>query len=71
MNLPIDPEWFNQGAEGLRKIQAAKTTEPDRELVIPYKDEYKTKYYKVESFSNAAWDSADKQNRIRQIKSLQ
>ncbi|MCG6139584.1 hypothetical protein EHR01_18990 [Leptospira mtsangambouensis] len=71
VNLPIDPEWFNQGAEGLRKIQAAKTTEPDRELVVPYKDEYKTKYYKVESFSNAAWDSADKQNRIRQIKALQ
>ncbi|XDD43500.1 hypothetical protein AB3N58_03885 [Leptospira sp. WS60.C2] len=71
VNLPIDPDWFNQGAEGLRKIQAAKTTEPDRELVVPYKDEYKTRYYKVESFSNAAWDSADKQNRIRQIKALQ
>lgn len=70
VNLPIDPEWFNQGAEGLRKIQAAKTSEPDRELVVPYKDEYKTKFYKVESFSNAAWDSSDKQNRIRQLKSL-
>lgn len=70
VNLPIDPEWFNQGAEGLRKIQAAKTTEPDRELVVPYKEEYKTKFYKVESFSKATWDSADKQARIRQLKSL-
>lgn len=68
VNLPIDPDWFSQGAEGLRKIQAAKTTEPDRELVLPYKEEYKTKFYKVESFSPAVWDSADKQNRIRQLK---
>jgi hypothetical protein len=70
VNLPIDPEWYNQGEEGLRKLQAAKTTEPDRELVYPYKDEYKTKFYKVESFSTAAWDSQDKQERIRQLKSL-
>ncbi|MDF3819354.1 hypothetical protein P3G55_05565 [Leptospira sp. 96542] len=70
VNLPIDPEWFNQGAEGLRKIEAARTTEPDRELVVPYKDEYKTRFYKVETFSRAAWDSQDKQERIRQIKSL-
>lgn len=70
VNLPIDPEWYNQGEEGLRKLQAAKTTEPDRELAYPYKDEYKTKFYKVESFSTAAWDSQDKQERIRQLKSL-
>ncbi|BDA79762.1 hypothetical protein LPTSP3_g26920 [Leptospira kobayashii] len=71
VNLPIDPEWYNQGEEGLRKLQAAKTTEPDRELVYPYKDEYKTKFYQVESFSKAAWDSQDKQDRIRSLKSLQ
>ncbi|WP_411821800.1 hypothetical protein [Leptospira sp. 'Mane'] len=71
VNLPIDPEWYNQGEEGLRKLQAAKTTEPDRELVYPYKDEYKTKFYQVESFSKAVWDSQDKQDRIRNLKSLQ
>ncbi len=71
VNLPIDPEWFSQGDEGLRKIQAAKTTEPDRELVYPFKEEYKTKSYKVESFSKAAWDSQEKQDRIRLLSSIQ
>ncbi|TGL54890.1 hypothetical protein EHQ58_18580 [Leptospira ognonensis] len=71
VNLPIDPDWYNQGEEGLRKLQAAKTTEPDRELVYPYKDEYKTKFYKVESFAKVVWDSQDKQDRIRQIKALE
>lgn len=70
VNLPIDPEWFNQGAEGLRKIQEARSTEPDRELVTPYKDEYKTRYYKVEDFSKAQWDSKEKRERIEQLKNL-
>jgi len=70
VNLPIDPDWFSQGEEGLRKIQAAKTTEPDRELLLPYKEEFKTKPYQVETFSKAKWDSREKQDRIRVLQGI-
>lgn len=69
-NLAIDPEWMNQGEEGLKKIQAAKTTEPDRELVIPYKEEYKTKMYNANSFTNKPWISDDKNRRIQELEEM-
>ncbi|MBE7411082.1 MAG: hypothetical protein L6Q54_09410 [Leptospiraceae bacterium] len=70
VNLPIDPAWFTQGEEGLRKIQAAKTTEPDRELVVPYTEEYKTKAYTISSFSKAEWQSEEKTKRIQELQNL-
>ncbi|MCE9500056.1 MAG: hypothetical protein K8R21_06115 [Leptospira sp.] len=70
VNLPIDPAWFTQGEEGLRKIQAAKTTEPDRELIVPYTDEFKTKPYTLSSFSKAEWVSDDKNKRIHELQSM-
>ncbi len=70
VNLPIDPAWNDQGEEGLKKIQAAKTTEPDKELVIPFKDEYKTKPYTLSQFSKKPWESADKNNRIKELEQL-
>ncbi|MEM4271427.1 MAG: hypothetical protein QXO70_05045 [Candidatus Pacearchaeota archaeon] len=70
VNLPIDPAWFDQGEEGLKKIQAAKTTEPDKELVIPFKDEFKTKPYSIAQFTKKAWESEDKTNRIKELKEM-
>jgi hypothetical protein len=67
VNLPIDPDWFTQGEEGLKKIQAAKTTEPDKELVYPYKDGFETRFLDVDNFSKAAWSSQEKVDRIRQL----
>jgi hypothetical protein len=70
VNLPIDPDWLTQGEEGMKKIMAAKTTEPDKEYVIPYKDEHKTRKFKVEEFSKDAWNSEDKLNRIKMLSNL-
>ncbi|MDX1957557.1 MAG: hypothetical protein SFU98_03235 [Leptospiraceae bacterium] len=70
VNLAVDPAWFSQGEEGLKKIQAAKTTEPDKELVLPFTDEYKTKPYQISVFSNKEWASADKENRIKELQAL-
>ncbi|MCB1141625.1 MAG: hypothetical protein KDK54_05265 [Leptospiraceae bacterium] len=70
VNLPIDPDWFNQGEEGLKKIQAAKSTEPDKELVTPFREEYKTKNYNLSQFSNQVYSSQDKENRIRELQAL-
>lgn len=70
VNLPIDPKWFDEGEEGLKKIQAAKTTEPDKELIIPFTDEYKTKVYQASSFSKKVWESEDKNKRIQELQQL-
>jgi hypothetical protein len=70
VNLAIDPEWFSQGEDGLKKIQAARTTEPDRELVFPYKEPFETKNYEVESFSKNVWATQEKMDRIRQLEEL-
>ncbi|MCC5813392.1 MAG: hypothetical protein JJT78_01430 [Leptospira sp.] len=70
VNLPIDPEWFSQGAEGLKKIQAAKTTEPDKEIVLPYKDEFETRFFDVTNFSKEAWASQEKLDRMQQLQNL-
>lgn len=70
VNLPVDPEWFSQGEEGLKKIQAAKTTEPDRELVYPYREGYETRFYDVSNFSKQEWTSPEKEERIRQLQAL-
>jgi len=70
VNLPIDPEWFSQGAEGLKKIQAARTTEPDKEIVYPFKDGYETRYYDVTNFSKQEWMSPEKEERIRQLEAM-
>lgn len=70
VNLPIDPDWFSQGAEGLKKIQAARTTEPDRELVFPFKEGYETRKYEVETFSKNAWSAQEKTDRIKQLEIL-
>ncbi|MBP9886917.1 MAG: hypothetical protein KBF93_11520 [Leptospiraceae bacterium] len=70
VNLPVDPKWFDEGEEGLKKIQAAKTTEPDKELIVPYTDEYKTKTYTSASFSKNVWESEDKNKRIQELQQL-
>ena len=70
VNLPIDPKWYDEGEEGLKKIQAAKTTEPDKELIIPFKEEYKTKVYQASAFSKKAWESDDKNKRIQELQQL-
>jgi len=70
VNLAIDPAWFDQGEEGLKKIQAAKTTEPDKELVIPFKDEFKTKPYSISQFTKKPWESEDKAKRIKELQEL-
>jgi hypothetical protein len=70
VNLPIDPDWFSEGAAGLKKIQAAKTTEPDKELVYPYRDGYETRFYEVETFSRAVWNSPEKMERLKQLEEL-
>lgn len=70
VNLPVDPAWFTQGAEGLKKIQAAKTTEPDKEIVLPYKDEFETRFFDVTNFSKEAWASPEKEAKIRQLEAL-
>jgi hypothetical protein len=67
VNLPIDPAWYDQGEEGLKKIQAAKTTEPDKELVIPFTEEFKTKAYTASQFSKKPWESEDKTRRIKEL----
>ncbi|MBM9576313.1 hypothetical protein JWG45_04010 [Leptospira sp. 201903070] len=71
VNLAVDPEWFSQGDAGLKKIQAAKTTEPDRELILPYKDFFKTKFYDVKQFTSKIWDSNEKQRRIKELESME
>ncbi|PKA05701.1 hypothetical protein CH375_03655 [Leptospira ellisii] len=71
VNLAVDPEWFSQGEEGLKKIQAAKTSEPDRELVLPYKEFYKTKFYDNQQFTSKLWDSNEKQRRIKELESME
>ncbi|TGL71100.1 hypothetical protein EHQ67_04330 [Leptospira kmetyi] len=71
VNLAIDPEWFSQGEAGLKKIQAAKTVEPDRELILPYKDFFKTKFYDVKQFTSKLWDSNEKQRRIKELESME
>jgi hypothetical protein len=70
VNLPIDPEWFGQGAEGLKKIQAARTTEPDKEIVMPYKEEFETRFFDVTNFSKDAWASQEKLDRMQQLQNL-
>ncbi|HMV77793.1 MAG TPA: hypothetical protein PK453_08285 [Leptospiraceae bacterium] len=70
VNLPIDPEWANQGEAGLKKIQAAKSTEPDKELVIPFREEYKTKPYMISVFAGKEWESAEKSARIKELQSM-
>jgi hypothetical protein len=70
VNLAIDPSWHEQGEEGLKKMLAAKTTEPDKELILPFTDEYKTKPYKFTQFSKKAFSSTDKDNRIRELQSM-
>ena len=70
VNLPIDPQWLEQGEEGLKKIQAAKTTEPDKELIVPFTDEYKTKAYTASQFSKKVWESDDKNKRIQELQQL-
>lgn len=70
VNLAIDPSWHEQGEEGLKKMLAAKTTEPDKELIIPYRDEFKTKTYKTSQFSKSPFNSADKENRIKELEAL-
>lgn len=70
VNLAIDPSWHEQGEEGLKKMLAAKTTEPDKELVIPFRDEYKTKAYKTSQFSKNPFNSVDKENRIKELEAL-
>ncbi|HMV44261.1 MAG TPA: hypothetical protein PK079_08250 [Leptospiraceae bacterium] len=70
VNLPIDPQWLEQGEEGLKKIQAAKTTEPDKELIVPFMEEYKTKAYTASQFSKKVWESDDKNKRIQELQQL-
>ncbi|EQA44182.1 hypothetical protein LEP1GSC050_2754 [Leptospira broomii serovar Hurstbridge str. 5399] len=67
VNLPIDPEWFSQGADGMRKILAAKTTEPDKELIAPYKENYVTRTYDQNTFSYKAWQSPEKEQQVKQL----
>jgi len=70
VNLAVDPSWHEQGEEGLKKMLAAKTTEPDKEMIIPFTEEYKTKPYKSSQFSIKSFSSTDKDNRIRELESL-
>ncbi len=70
VNLPIDPAWYDQGEEGLKKIQAAKTTEPDKEMVIPFTEEYKTKTLTSSQFTKKPWESDDKTKRIQELEQL-
>jgi hypothetical protein len=70
VNLAIDPSWHEQGEEGLKKMLAAKTTEPDKEMIVPFKEEYKTKPYKFTQFSKKAYNSTDKENRVRELQSM-
>jgi hypothetical protein len=70
VNLAIDPAWLDQGEEGLKKIQAAKTTEPDKELVLPLKEELKTNKYNVSQFSNKSFNSSEKEARLNELKEL-
>ncbi len=70
VNLAVDPEWFSQGEEGLKKIQAAKTTEPDKEMVIPFTEEYKTKTFDSSKFSKKPWESEDKTKRLQELEQL-
>jgi hypothetical protein len=70
VNLAVDPSWHEQGEEGLKKMLAAKTTEPDKELIVPFTEEYKTKPYKYSQFSKKAYNSQDKENRIKELESM-
>ncbi|TGK12160.1 hypothetical protein EHO60_07800 [Leptospira fletcheri] len=68
VNLPVDPEWFGQGQEGMRKILAARTTEPDKELVAPYREKYTTRTYDSNTFSYKAWQSPEKDQQTKQLR---
>ncbi len=70
VNLPVDPEWFGQGEEGMRKILAAKTTEPDKELLAPYSEGYTTKSYDQNNFSIKAWEAPEKDQKIKQLQDM-
>ncbi|PJZ71606.1 hypothetical protein CH373_02920 [Leptospira perolatii] len=70
VNLPIDPEWFKQGEAGMKKILAAKSTEPDKELIAPFKDSYATRTYDLNTFSSKAWQSPEKEQKIQSLREL-
>ncbi|PKA17198.1 hypothetical protein [Leptospira haakeii] len=71
VNLAVDPDWFGQGEEGMRRILAAKTTEPDKELVGPYnKENYTTKEYNLNTFSLKAYESPEKDQKVKQLQDL-
>ncbi|TGK01220.1 hypothetical protein EHQ53_09130 [Leptospira langatensis] len=70
VNLAVDPDWFGQGEDGMKKILAAKTTEPDKELVAPYKEKFTTKEYSMNSFSLKAWEAPEKDQKIKQLQDM-
>ena len=70
-NLPFDPALFAENSEeALKKIQSAQTTEPDKELIYPYKEDYKTNAYEVSTFSTQVWESDEKNKRIEELKAM-
>ncbi|EPG65142.1 hypothetical protein [Leptospira wolffii] len=70
VNLAVDPDWFGQGEEGMRKILAAKTTEPDKELLAPHKENYTTKSYDLNNFSSKAWEAPEKDQKVKQLQDM-
>lgn len=70
VNLPLNTTWLDQRESELKQIQTVKTLEPDKEFVIPFKDEFKTKPYSIAQFTKKVWNSEDKTNRIKELKEL-
>ena len=70
-NTAIDPDRLSGSPEEVEKyIQSARTTEPERQYIVPYEKTYVTRPYRVADFEDREYDSPLKRERIRLIEGL-